>query len=97
MRKNPLMTLRAALEALLDGAAFQYDAGATRQLVRQGQKALATTAPIVAHEHAAGVFRYDPAASAFVPVLESQALDTQGNLKPGYTYLFKHPPELVAR
>jgi hypothetical protein len=95
MKQNPIKTLRSALEALLEGATFQYDAGETRKLVRQGQKALRTTTPIVAHEHAAGIFRYDPTSSSWVPVLESQAIDGEGNLRPGYTYLFEHPPELL--
>lgn len=94
--KNPVQTLRQALEALLEGAQFQYDAGDTRKLIRKGQHALNSTAPIVAHEPPAGVFRYDPAVGAFMPVLESQAFDGEGNMKPGYTYLFRQPPELVS-
>lgn len=94
--KNPVQTLRHALEALLEGAQFQYDAGQTRQLIRKSQRALRSTAPAAAHEPAVGVFRYDPGIGAFMPVLESQALDAEGELKPGYTYLFKQPPELVS-
>lgn len=95
MKANPVQTLRTALEALLERAAFQYDAGDTRKLIRQGQKALATTSPIVAHEHAAGVFKYDVITGTFVPVSETLAFDKNGDLKPGFTRLFKHPPELV--
>lgn len=95
MTKNPVKTLRSALEDLLDGAGFEYGKGETRQLIRRCQKALATTAPLVAHTPAVGVFRYDPTQSSFVPARETDAKDQDGNLKPGYEYLFRQPPELI--
>lgn len=96
MNTNPVIKLRSALAAILDGAAFQYNEGATRNLIRKGQKALALTAPIVAHSPPVGIFRYDPSTSSFVPVSEQQAMDKKGNLLPGHEYLFRHPAELVA-
>ena len=93
--KNPVSTLRSALSALLDGAAFNYNEGETRKLVRQSQRALRTTTPVIAHTPPAGVFKYDAGQSAFVPVSEREAKDREGNLLPGYTYLFRQPPELV--
>lgn len=95
MTKNPVRTLRSALEDLLDGAGFEYGKGETRQLIRRCQKALASTTPAVAHTPAAGIFRYDPGQSSFVPAREEEAKDQEGNLKPGYEYLFRQPPELV--
>lgn len=92
---NPVITLRNALEALLDGAEFNYEAGPTRSLVGQGQIALRVTQPAIAHEPAAGIFRYDPPTGSFVQVDEEQAKDSRGKLRPGYQYLFKQHPELV--
>jgi len=95
--KNPVKTLRSALEDLLDGAGFEYSKGETRQLIRRCQKALASTAPIVAHTSPAGIFRYDPRQSAFVPAREDEAKDREGNLRPGYQYLFHQPLEMVSQ
>lgn len=93
--KNPVKTLRSALEDLLDGAGFEFSKGETRALIRRCQKALAATMPSVAHTPAVGIFRYDPGQSAFVPAREVDAKDRDGNLKPGYEYLFRQPPELT--
>lgn len=96
MKENPIHQLRTALGNLLDGAAFDYNEGLTRQLVAQGQKALRDTLPAVAHERPVGIFHYDPEAKAFVQADEDQAKDTRGELRPGYEYLFKHPRELAS-
>lgn len=95
MTKNPVKTLRNALEDLLDGAGFEYSKGETRMLIRRCQKALATTTPVVAHTPPVGIFRYDPGQSTFVPAREVDAKDQEGNLLPGYEYLFRQPPELL--
>lgn len=96
MERNPLKTLRSAVEDLLDGAAFEYSKGETRNLIRRCQRALAKTTPLIAHTPAVGIFRYDPTTSSFVPVSEMEAKDVEGNLKPGYEYLFRQPQELIA-
>ena len=95
MDKNPMLTLRTALSELLDGAAFEYGKGDTRKLIRRSQRALARTAPVIAHTPPAGIFKYDVVHAAFVPVSDTEAKDKEGNLLPGYTYLFKQPPEMV--
>ena len=95
MEKNPVTTLRSALTELLEGAAFKYSEGETRKLIRRCQQALTKTAPVIAHTPPAGIFKYDPDQSAFVPVSEREAKDRDGNLRPGYEYLFRQPPELV--
>lgn len=92
---NPVDVLRTTLEALLEGAAFNYEAGPTRSLVGQAQVALRNTTPAVAHEPAAGIFQYDPSSGSFVQVDEDQAKDSRGKLRPGYQYLFKQHPALV--
>lgn len=96
MTNNPFVTLRTAMSDLLGKADFNYAMGETRQVVNQAQQALRKTAPAIAHEHPAGIFKYDPEVKGFVPVDEDQAMDSHGNLRPGYEYLFKQPPELVA-
>lgn len=93
---NPLQEVRSALEQLLSCAAFNYDAGATRQLVSQCQKVLRRTTPVVAHERAVGIYHYDAGAGAYVPADEEQAKDSRGELRPGYEYLFKQPAALIA-
>lgn len=90
MHTNPTVTLRNALEQLLENASFQYD-GQTRKLVRACQEALRKTTLPVAHERPVGIFRYDPAAGDYIPVPEAQALNRQGELREGYEYLFRSP------
>lgn len=87
MDSNPVATLRSALQNLIDGAQFNYDAGETRKLIGQANVVLRQTLPAVAHQPAVGIFKYDPQAKGFVQVDEDQALDSQGNLRKGYQYL----------
>lgn len=95
MHTHPVNNLRSVLMALLDHAVFEYDQGDTRELVRKARVTLDKTAPVVAHTPPAGIFKYDPDQAAFTPVSDSEAKDVNGNLLPGYIYLFHQPPELV--
>jgi hypothetical protein len=91
MQTNPIEVLRTSLEQLVDGAAFMFDVGQTRSLVRHAQKALDITTLPVVNERPVGIFRYDVHSATFIPADEKEAKDKQGNLKEGYEYLFKHP------
>lgn len=93
---HPAQVLRDALQELLEQASFNYEVPGTRAAINDAQRALARTIPPVAHERAVGVFRYDPGAGAFVPVEEELAKDRLGQLRPGYEYLFRQPPELAS-
>jgi len=93
---NPVQELRSAVEDLIDGGALSYDVGNTRQLVRNVQKWVAKTAHTAAHEAPVGIYIYDPDANAFVPADEEEAKDAKGELRPGYTYLYKQSKELAS-
>lgn len=87
--KNPIVSLRTALASVLDYAAFKYDEGSTRKVVSQARRVYRQTALPVAHQPPVGIFKYDKTNGSYVPVSEAEAKDKEGNLLPGYEYLFR--------